>query len=244
VEYVRHVRRIALLTRRYGFDALIVLAAAASTLEVAFRHDSPQAPRTTLWFAVPATAIIALPLLARRRFPFGAPVSVWLLGAALSFVDGRLVVFAPGVSVAGIAAAFLLGNLADAARARLGLAIVVGGAAIVVYHAPDRGAGELIFVPLSFALGWLAGFALRERADQADAAEGRAAQAERERDAATRIAVAEERARIARELHDIVAHAPRLAGRGPRRAQERRACRPRRSVGYAPSAGRHAPRGR
>jgi signal transduction histidine kinase len=48
---------------------------------------------------------------------------------------------------------------------------------------------------------------LRERAEQAEAAELRAAQAERERDAAARIAVAEERARIARELHDIVAHA-------------------------------------
>jgi signal transduction histidine kinase len=35
----------------------------------------------------------------------------------------------------------------------------------------------------------------------------RASQAERERDAAARVAVAEERARIARELHDIVAHA-------------------------------------
>ena len=34
----------------------------------------------------------------------------------------------------------------------------------------------------------------------------RAPQAEREREAAARIAVAEERARIARELHDIVAH--------------------------------------
>jgi signal transduction histidine kinase len=53
----------------------------------------------------------------------------------------------------------------------------------------------------------VAGFALRERAEQAEAAEVRAAQAERERDAATRIAVAEERVRIARELHDIVAHA-------------------------------------
>jgi signal transduction histidine kinase len=48
---------------------------------------------------------------------------------------------------------------------------------------------------------------MRERAEQVKAAEVRAAQAERERDAATRIAVAEERARIARELHDIVAHA-------------------------------------
>ena len=48
---------------------------------------------------------------------------------------------------------------------------------------------------------------MRERAAQAEAAEVRAAQAERERDAAARIAVAEERTRIARELHDIVAHA-------------------------------------
>ena len=57
-----------------------------------------------------------------------------------------------------------------------------------------------------FAIAWLAGFALRERAEQAEAAEARAMQAEREREAAARIAVAEERARIARELHDIVAH--------------------------------------
>jgi signal transduction histidine kinase len=58
---------------------------------------------------------------------------------------------------------------------------------------------------LFFSIGSLAGFALHERADQAEAAGVRAAQAERERDTATRLAVAEERARIARELHDIVA---------------------------------------
>ena len=56
-------------------------------------------------------------------------------------------------------------------------------------------------------IGWLAGFALRERATQAEEAEDRAARAERERAVAARIAVAEERARIARELHDFVAHA-------------------------------------
>ena len=48
---------------------------------------------------------------------------------------------------------------------------------------------------------------MRTRLEQAEAAEVRAYQAEQERDAAARIAVAEERARIARELHDIVAHA-------------------------------------
>ena len=64
-----------------------------------------------------------------------------------------------------------------------------------------------MFIPLLFGIAWLAGFALNARAEQADAAEARAAQAERERETAARIAVAEERARIARELHDIVAHA-------------------------------------
>ena len=151
--------------------------------------------------------MIVLPLLWRRRFPFAAPAALWLLAASLSFVDGRLVPFTFSVTVAGMAAALLLGHLRDDVQARLGLAIVIGGAAIIVYNDPEHAAGEFIFLPALFAIGWLAGFALRERAEQADAAEVRATQAERERDAASRIAVAEERARIARELHDIVAHA-------------------------------------
>jgi signal transduction histidine kinase len=63
-----------------------------------------------------------------------------------------------------------------------------------------------LFTPVLFAIAWLAGFGLRRRTVQIDAAEARAARAERERQVAGRIAVAEERARIARELHDIVAH--------------------------------------
>jgi signal transduction histidine kinase len=195
------------LARRYGFDALIVLAAIESVLEIVLRHDSPRAPAMPVAFAAPAVAIVVLPLLGRRRFPFAAPASVWLLGAALSFIDGRLVVFTTGVYVAGMLAAFLLGNVSDPVKVRLGLVIVIGGAAIVEYHNPDRGPGELVFLPLLFTLGWLAGFAVRARAGQAAAAEERAAAAERERDASARVAVAEERTRIARELHDVVAHA-------------------------------------
>jgi signal transduction histidine kinase len=125
----------------------------------------------------------------------------------LTFVDGRLVGFTFSVTVAGLAAALLLGHLREDVQARLGLAIVICGAAIIVYNEPEHAAGEFIFLPALFAIGWLAGYALRERAEQAEAAEVRATHAERERDAAARIAAAEERARIARELHDIVAHA-------------------------------------
>jgi signal transduction histidine kinase len=207
VQYVHGVSSLWSLARRYGFDALVLIAALASALTVALAGHSDDAPHTTHWLSVPATAIVVLPLLARRRFPFGAPFSLWLLGPALSFVDGRLVPFTPSISVAGMAGAFLLGNLRNGMQARLGLAVVLGGAAIVARNDPTHTTAELFFVPLLFAIGWLAGFALRERGEQAEAAEERATQAERERDAATRIAVAEERARIARELHDIVAHA-------------------------------------
>ena len=156
-------------------------------------------------------------------------------------------------------AALLLGNLRQVGQARLGLALVVGSAAIVVYNGPNGGSGALVFTPVLFALAWLVGFALRERAVQSEAAEERAVRAERERETAARVAVAEERGRIARELHDVVAHAvsvmvlqvgavrhrmPRDRHRGPRRAAQRRAGRSHRARGDAAPAQRDAQRGR
>jgi signal transduction histidine kinase len=208
VEYLQRVSRIRYLPRTYVVDVLIALLLIAAMLEVLVgRHShSPDAPRTTLWFVLPAIAILVLPILARRRVPF-APGAHWLLAAGIAFVDWRLIPFAISIFVVGLVAAFLLGNLRDPVQAGIGLALVIGGPATVVYKIPGHSTAELIFIPLEFAIAWVAGFALRERAEQAEAAEGRAAQAERERDVAARIAVAEERVRIARELHDIVAHA-------------------------------------
>jgi signal transduction histidine kinase len=201
------VSHLGPLVRRYGFDALIVLAAVEIGLELALRDDPASEPSTTRWFTVPAMALVVLSLLGRRRFPFAAPVAVWLLAAGISFVDGRLIGFTATASVAGMVAAFLLGNLRNDTEARVGLTIVIAAAAIVVYNNPSHAPGDLVFIPVLFAIGWLAGFALRERSVQAEEAEERALRAEREREAAARLAVAEERARIARELHDIVAHA-------------------------------------
>jgi signal transduction histidine kinase len=195
------------LARRHWFEVAVVVAALASALEVALKHGGPKAPTTSGWFSIPAVVVIVLLLLGWRRFAFVVPAGLWLLAAAASFVDGRLIVSTQAVFLAGLAAAFLLGNQRDTNRGRIGLAIVLGGCAVIVYNDPTHSAGELVFTPLLFALGWLVGFAVRERAAQAEAAEARATHAEQERETAARIAVAEERARIARELHDIVAHA-------------------------------------
>jgi signal transduction histidine kinase len=207
VKYVQGVKDLWPLARRHAFDALIVLLAVEAMFEVAFRRGLPEAPRTTPWFGVPAIAVLVSPLFVRRRFPFAAPVAFWLLAVGISFVDGELVTFVTSLFAIGMAASFLLGSQRAAAKAQTGLAVAVGCAAVVVYDKPAHSVSELVFIPLLFGICWLAGFAVRERAEQAQAAEERAAQAERERDAATRIVVAEERARIARELHDIVAHA-------------------------------------
>jgi signal transduction histidine kinase len=206
VGYVRSVRPLWPFARRYGIDLLIVLAAIGGAVEVVLKHDALREPRTTDWIVLPAVVLVVLPLLGRRRFPFAAPASLWLLAAALSFLDGRVVVYVASVYIAGLAASLLLGNLRDAFQARLGLAIAVASALIIVYNDPRHTAGEFVFIPVLFAIAWLPGFALRERAARAEEAEERALHAERERESAARIAVAEERARIARELHDIVAH--------------------------------------
>ncbi len=205
MQYVQRVSRIRYVARKYWFEELIALLAIEAMLEVVVGRDSPDAP--TLWLALPAIAILVLPIFARRRFPFAAPTAYWLLAAGISFINWWVLPFAHSLFIVGMAVAFLLGHLRNDVQAAIGLAVVVGGAVVVVYEIPGHSAAELVFVPMEFAISWLAGFAVRERAAQAEAAEERAARAEREREAAARVAVAEERARIARELHDIVAHA-------------------------------------
>ncbi len=208
MRYVQHVSRIRYVTREYWFELLIAFLAIAGMLELVVGRDAPGAPTTTLWIAIPTVAVLLLPLLARRRFPFAAPAAYWLLAAAISFGDGLLLAFIGSLGVVGLASAFLLGNLRNPLKAGAGLIIVLVGIVVVVYNIPGpQTVGDFVFIPLRFVVAWVAGYALRERAEQAEAAEERAVHAEREREATARIAVAEERVRIARELHDIVAHA-------------------------------------
>src|SRR5262245_17209987 len=177
-------------------------------LQLIVNRDAPGSPAVSLWFSLPAMAALVLPLIGFRRFPFAAPASYWLLAIVITLVDGTLIPYVDSLSVVGLAAAFLLGNLRNGAQAWLGLALVIGSLVVVVHYiSGDQSANLYVFLTLRCGGGWVAGDALRERSEQVEAAGVRAVRAELEREAAARVAVAEERARIARELHDVVAHA-------------------------------------
>ena len=202
------MNRLGQISREYWFELLIAVMAVAGMLELIVGRDSPAAPSISLGLSVALVAVLVLPLFARRRFPFAAPAIYWVLAPALTLFDGLLIPFIGSLGVVGLATAFLLGNLRSRVKAGIGLVLIVIGMLIVIGNIPgDQTASQFTFITLRFIVAWIAGYALRERAEQAEAAEMRAVHAERERESAARVAVAEERARIARELHDIVAHA-------------------------------------
>jgi signal transduction histidine kinase len=200
------VSRAGTFLARRGLDLLVVIAAVETALATVLREDPQRGGGPQAWFEVAAITAAVLILLARTRYPFGAPAALWLSAAALSFLDGQLVEEPAGLFVAGLGAAVMLGNQRSLRLSRIGLMIVIGCSLIVVYNGDATGDDDLVSIPVLFGIGWLVGFALRERTERTEAAEERALQAEREREAAARVAVAEERSRIARELHDIVAH--------------------------------------
>jgi signal transduction histidine kinase len=96
---------------------------------------------------------------------------------------------------------------ADRRQAAVGAAMAAG--AILAIDAPVLLAGVVpndIYAWLLYALAWILGRALRHRQDLAATLEHRAARLEHDQEAKARTAVADERARIARELHDVIAH--------------------------------------
>jgi signal transduction histidine kinase len=152
---------------------------------------------------------VAAPLLWRRRAPL-AVLAVVVVGFAVAWPAERSTGGVTFAAVFGLLiAVFSVGASAERARA---VPVVAVAAAMVVamlvadvragYLRPADAAGSFVF----FAVGFYAGELVRVRHLRAVALEEQAAALERERDERARAAVAEERARMARELHDILAH--------------------------------------
>jgi signal transduction histidine kinase len=161
------------------------------------------------WVNIPATLLMVVPVAFRRR----APISAF----ALATVGGALEVTTGRPNAADVAVLVLLYTVA-AYRPRqasiMALFVCLGGSAIAVLTwVPVRGvelAWRLLFGSLLFGgieLGvWILGDSMRYRRGYYAALEDKAARLEAERHAQAKIAAAAERARIARELHDVVAH--------------------------------------
>lgn len=181
---------------RRGADAVIVLLAVAAQVEVWV--DPAQTPRTV---TAPAAVLWTLPLLFRRQFPLGAPVAVFAVLAAEAFVSEHAVTNSPVNGVTLIAAFGLVGTHLDFRRSVIGA--LIGCASLAVILLIERpGFTDTWPLVLIAAATWALGRALAERGRRTMTLEARTSRLEREYEAA----VADERARIARELHDVIAH--------------------------------------
>ena len=195
------------LWSHYWFDVLIVAGIVGGIVAVFHNHRTVDGwLYRPVWLEVPLIVAIIAPLLARRRFPFGAPVAVAIAVIVTTLLADRLVPNNFFAFLAGMAAVFLMAMLRDWRQAVAGLAIVFGAEAFVARTDPNGGIWAFLFANVVFGLVWIVGFSLGRKFEEADEAKERAARAERDREQRARTAVAEERARIARELHDVVGH--------------------------------------
>jgi signal transduction histidine kinase len=203
------MRRLAIWNRDV---ALAVTLAALIEVELWLR-DMPLDEHLALAPAGAGALLFAW----RARFPLilvVLAVKGWVLTALLPSVSED-----PPISLAIFLALALytLGVHTEGIRAAVGVMLVVIGAVIVLREEPTIDPGVLVFV----AIPLLVGFAMKQRRVREKLLEERATALEREREEKARTAVAEERARIGRELHDVVAHAVSvivLQARGGRRA--------------------------
>ena len=203
--------RLGSIVERRAVDVLVVLVAALGQAEL--WADSSARPSGV----VVAATLAPLPLLLRRRFPFAAPALVFAALAGGSLADSGAAAaeqFLTLGSAFSLALAFwFAGAQNEGEQAVAGAAV---GLASVAVFAGSAGRNFVLFeksgdfgIVALFLLGAglsLASFALRRRAQAAAELERRAIRLEREREERTRAAVEAERARIARDLHDVIAH--------------------------------------
>ena len=177
------VGQVEIWTSELADDPRVVGAAAAliATLALAWRRRAPL-----------ASALVALGTMALFS-TFWSSSGLWPV----------LVVMLSSYSVAAHC---------DLRGASVGGALALAVGALATLQEDNENVGQFlenfVFVAgLMVGLPWAAGRALRGRRLQSIALEDRAVALEREGEERARAAVAEERLRIARELHDVVGHA-------------------------------------
>jgi signal transduction histidine kinase len=164
--------------------------------------DAVPAPR---WLAVPMAMLMCGTVALRRRQPLLAGTLVMAGNIVLILAAGT-----PGQSVA-LAISWFCGLYAiavwtDTRGFLIGIGVLVAGNASTLVGDTSGIKDTWLFTIVPIAAMLLARRAIRDRQERADTLAARAELLEREQHLRAQEAVVEERARIARELHDLVAH--------------------------------------
>jgi signal transduction histidine kinase len=181
--------------------ALAVATLVLSLLPLLAARDCGCDPAPTWAFVL--VAVECAPLAVRRRWPFGATLVI----GAMSMAYGVANLPDPPVAYATLVGLYTVA--AHASRRKANVAAVLAGVglvSVVLWDKTHSDYQDLVVNAAVFATAWLLGDSARNRRDRAVALEARAAQLERTRAAEAEAAVVAERNRIAREMHDVVAH--------------------------------------
>jgi signal transduction histidine kinase len=187
--------------RRHALDALVVALVAVQQAEAWIAP--PPGPRLAVMLA---SALWTLPLLLRRQLPFAGPAFAFAVQIGASFIDP----IAFGGEATGLTALLLtfwvVGAQDDARLVLAGAAIGCATLAVIAQRDARLDTDGAIFVMLMGAAVTLIAFGLRRRATRAAQLERRGDRLLWELERDTRAAVAAERARIAGDLQDVIAH--------------------------------------
>ncbi len=169
--------------------------------------SSDEESRSLDFLGVVLAAAASLPLLARRRAPLAVFVATATGAVAISSLD-----YPPGPPIGSMVALYFLGLSGSRERSgRLALAVVlffyVAHITAAAFGRDEPPIVPALFGALAWGGAWVLGDRVRLRRERVADLEERARQAERETDRERRLAAAEERTRIARDLHDSAGHA-------------------------------------
>ncbi|MFJ9905873.1 sensor histidine kinase [Streptomyces sp. NPDC101152] len=157
---------------------------------------------------VPIALMLCLVIALRRRMP----EKMLLLAIGLGVVQLALDVATMVADFAMLVIVYTVAVMGARWASRVALAVGLFAATAAEVRWPQEHSSTLghlavvIFQTVPFALAWVLGDSIRTRRAYFAQLEERAARLEKEREAQAKVAVAAERARIARELHDVVAH--------------------------------------
>ncbi|MEO3749857.1 histidine kinase [Streptomyces sp. B6B3] len=203
----------ALMGRVRAFDArhpvcwdlvpvlLLALVAVADLDDDGWRERAklPDLPTAVPW--VQAVSFL-LPLVWRRRYPL-ATLAAMAVPGAIALWTG----LTSGTPVCAYIALYSVALRSSVPRLAGALGMLALGTVAWAWRWPTTDVAETYFRSVMLTLVCvLAGFVVRIRRDHIEALIDRAARLEVERDQRERLAAAAERARIAREMHDIIGH--------------------------------------